>query len=85
MDIHEAEKQCRRFIAEMKDNRPNCDDAGMARGILADLSSRGMPTSKYRRRLTHWCHTEGSLYRRGVEIARKICVAIYGKVLPRED
>ena len=85
MNIREAEKHCHRFIAEMKDNHPNCDDAGMARGVLADLLSRGLPTAKYRRRLTHWCHTEGSLYQRGVLIAREICVAIYGKVLPRED
>jgi hypothetical protein len=59
MDIPEAAEQ---FNAKMKDNRPNCDDAGMARGILAD-----------------------PLYQRGVPIAKAICVAIYGRVLPRED
>jgi hypothetical protein len=38
MDIPEAKKQCGRFIAEMADNRaPKFDDAGMARGLLADL------------------------------------------------
>lgn len=85
MDIPEAKKQCQRFIAEMADNRaPKYDDAGVARGILADLS-RGMPRAKYRRRLTHWCHTHGSLYQRGVPIAKEICIAVYGRILPRED
>ena len=30
----EARRQCELFIAEMADNRPNCDDAGVARKIL---------------------------------------------------
>jgi hypothetical protein len=33
-DIEEAKRQCHLFVSEMKDNRPNCDDAGMARRIL---------------------------------------------------
>jgi hypothetical protein len=28
------------FILEMKDNRPNCHDAGMARRILEELARR---------------------------------------------
>lgn len=84
-DIDEAKRQCHIFIAAMKDNRPNCDDAGMARRILEDLADRGEPRISHRRRLTHWCHTDGSLYQRGVPIAKAICFAIYGRVLPRED
>jgi hypothetical protein len=84
-DIVEAKKKCRSFIAEMTDNRPNCDDGGMARRILDDLETRGEPSAEHRRRLTHWCHTTGTLYQRGVGIAQGICIAIYGRVLPRED
>ena len=84
-DIAEANRQCRRFIGEMKDNRPNCDDAGVARRILEDLASRGQPSAKHRRILTHWCNTRGTLYQRGVPIAQAICLAIYGRILPRED
>jgi len=75
-DLDEAKKQSHLFIAEMKDNRPNCDDAGMARRILEDIARRGEPTAKHRARLTHWCNTDGTLYQRGVTIAQAICVAI---------
>lgn len=84
-DINEAKKQCLAFIAAMKDNRPNCDDAGVARRILEDLANRSEPQARHRRRLTHWCHTDGTLYQRGVRTAQLICIAIYGRVLPREN
>lgn len=84
-DVEEAKRQCGRFIAELENNRPNCDDAGVARRILEDLSQRGEPTRAHRARLTRWCHTHGTVYQRGVPIARLICVALYGEVLPRED
>ena len=84
-DLAEAKRQCHRFITQMKDNRPNCDVAGMARRILEDLAERGEPAAKHRAKLTHWCNTDGTLYQRGVPIARAICLALYGRVLPRED
>lgn len=84
-DIEEAKRRCHLFISEMKDNRPNCDDAGMARRILEDLARWGEPTGRHRARLTWWCHTNGSLYKRGVPIAKEICLALYGSILPRED
>ena len=84
-DIAEARRQCQRFIAAMADNRPNCDDAGVAKLILSDLDRRGEPNGKTRARLTHWCHTKGTVYQKGVPIAQAICLAIYGKILPRED
>ena len=69
----------------MSGNRPNCDDAGIAKRILSDLERRGEPSARNRAILTHWCHTNGSLYQKGVSIARAICLALYGRVLPRED
>ena len=85
VDIAEARRQCELFIAEMSANRPNCDDAGVARKILREIDGNGQPTPRTRARLTHWCHTNGSLYQRGVPIAQAICLAIYGRILPRED
>ena len=85
LDIAEVRRQCQLFIAEMSDNRPNCDDAGVARKILSDLDRHGQVDPKTRARLTRWCHTNGSLYQRGVGIAQAMCVALYGRILPRED
>jgi len=85
LDIAEGRRQCHLFIAEMSGNRPNCDDAGVARKILAGIDRHGQVDSRTRARLTRWCHTNGSLYRRGVPIAQAISMALYGRVLPRED
>jgi hypothetical protein len=70
VNIAEARRQCELFIAEMADNRPNCDDAGVARKILSEVERYGQPTARTRARLTHWCHTNGTLYQRGV-LSRK--------------
>jgi hypothetical protein len=85
VDIEEAKRQCHILISEMADLRSSCDDAGMARRILEDLDRSGQPGSKHRARLTRWCHTTNHLYQRGVPIARAISIALYGRVLPRED
>lgn len=63
---------CIQFISTMSANRSNCNDAGVAQ-------------ARTRRRLTHWCHTDGSFYQAGVPLARAICEALYGRVLPCED
>ena len=84
-NAEEARRQCQQFISEMSDLRRNCDDAGVARRIVEDLDHYGHPRSEHVARLTRWCHTEGSLYQRGVPIVRAICVALYGRVLARED
>jgi hypothetical protein len=83
-DLSKARKECARFIEEMKDNRPNCDDAGVARRILEELDRYGHITPATRYRLLTWCDTTGSLYQRGRPIAREICLALYGKVLGRD-
>jgi hypothetical protein len=85
VNIAEARRQCELFIAEMSANRPHYDDAGVAREILSEIDRYGQLTAQTRSRLTHWCHTNGSLYQRGVPIAKAICVAIHGRILPREE
>lgn len=76
---------CMQFISTMSANRSNCNDAGVAQDVLRDLDERGQLKARTRRRLTHWCHTDGSFYQAGVPLARAICEALYGRVLPRED
>jgi hypothetical protein len=83
-NLAEARKQCRIFIDTMADNRPNCDDAGVARLILAELDQYGNVKPETRYRLLTWCDTKGTLYQRGVPIAQEICRALYGKVLGRD-
>jgi hypothetical protein len=84
-DLSEVKRQCAIFIATMADNRPNCDDAGVARLILEELDRYGniRPTTRYR--LFTWCDTTGSPYQRGVPIAQEICRGLYGRVLGRNS
>jgi hypothetical protein len=84
-DFEQVRRLCGEFISTMSANRSNCNDAGVALDVLRDLDQRGLLTGRTRRRLTHWCHTDGSFYQSGVRLARAICEALYGKVLPRED
>jgi hypothetical protein len=83
-DLRKVRRECERFIEEMRNNRPNCDDAGVARRILEELNQYGEIKPATRYRLLTWCDTTGHLYQRGVPIAREICRALYGKVLGRD-
>ena len=40
-DLTEVRRRCAEFINTMADNRPNCDDAGVARLILEELDTHG--------------------------------------------
>lgn len=84
-DLARARLECEKFIAMMENNRPNCDDAGVARRILEELNQYGdiKPATRYR--LSTWCDTKGTLYQRGVPIAQEICRALYGRVLRRDS
>jgi len=84
-DIIEARRQCHRFIHTLSGNRPNCDDAGIAKRMLRDLDQAGEPSLRNRRILTRWCHTKGNVYQRGVPIAQAICLALYGRILTPEN
>jgi hypothetical protein len=69
----------------MTHNRLGFDDAGIAREILSDLNQYGHIMPKHKRRLSHWCHTNGNPFKRGIELAQQISVALYDRVIPRED
>jgi hypothetical protein len=84
-DLAEARRQCSIFIDTMAENRPNCDDAGVARRILEELERYGKIKPTTRDRLLRWCDTKGSLYQRGVPIAQKICRGLYGEVFGRDS
>jgi hypothetical protein len=81
----EARELCSLFIKEMADNRKGYDDAGIARQILSDLDTIGHMRSATKRRLSHWCHTEGNPFKRGMPLAQRISMALEDRVIPRED
>ncbi|MEW5979983.1 MAG: DUF3553 domain-containing protein [Acidobacteriota bacterium] len=85
LDLVRVRSACELFIAVMADNRPNSDDAGMARRVLEEMETRGRLTSTTLRRLVQWCHTDGSVYRRGVDIAHEICRSIFGRVITKDE
>ena len=76
---------CRAFYALMKDNRPNSDDGRMALNVLKDINKRGNLTRRVQMQLFAWCHTEGTVYRVGVDLARQICRELYGRVPTRDE
>jgi hypothetical protein len=61
------------------------DDAGIARRILEDLASYGKATPRNRRRLSFWCHTNGTVFQRGIPFARDISLALYDRIISREN
>jgi hypothetical protein len=61
------------------------DDAGVARRILEDLASFGEATPNHKRRLSRWCHTNGSVFQRGIPLAHEISIALYDRIIARED
>jgi hypothetical protein len=79
------ERLCTEFHELMKDNRPNSDDGGMGLNVLQDLKERGYLTKRVQKQLLAWCHTEGSVYQAGVDLARQICRQIYGRVPTRGE
>jgi hypothetical protein len=84
-NLSEARELCNRFIKEMADNRKGYDDAGIARQIMADLDTLGYMTPATKRRLSHWCHTEGNPFKRGMPVGQRISMALEGRIIPRED
>ena len=85
LSLDKLETLCLRFHEEMKDNRPNSDDGKMALNVLRDIESMGELTQTTKQQLLAWCHTEGTLYRRGVNLAQNICQELYGRIPTREE
>jgi hypothetical protein len=83
-NIRHARELCNEFIREMAENRRGYDDAGVARQILSDLGTFGRVTPAYERRLSHWCHTNGNPFKRGIPLAQEISIALYDRIIPRQ-
>jgi hypothetical protein len=83
-NIPQAKQLCDVFIREMADNRNGHDDAGIARRILSDLDRYGRVMPANENRLSRWCHT-GRLFKRGMPIAQRISIALYDRIIPREN
>ena len=85
IDFETLKSWCLRFAEELKYNRKSTNDGKMAIQVLEDVKRRGQPTEKTKNRLLVWCYTEGNQYQGGVELARAICIATYGRLLPDPD
>src|ERR1039458_1004948 len=85
IDLERLEILCNRFHADQEHNRRGFDDGNMATLVLADVKRRGLPTEAHKKRLLDWCYTDGNPFQSGVSLAREICTAIYGRVLPDPD
>jgi hypothetical protein len=84
-DQVKVRKLCERFVLEMRDNRSNVNDGGMAEEVLKDLDSRSSLRKSTVRRLAAWCTTEGTVFQRGVSIAQDISLELFGRVILRDD
>jgi hypothetical protein len=85
VSFERLETLCSQFHDEMKDNRLNSDDGKMALNVLRNMRATGELTQRTRKQLLAWCHTDGPLYRRGVELAQKICRELYGRIPTRHE
>jgi hypothetical protein len=84
VDIQKLETLCKQFFEEMKDNRKSSNDGSMGLKVLREMGERGDLSDATRKQLLAWCHTEGSVYQRGVGLAQQICQEVYGRVPPRD-
>ena len=85
IDSEKLDSLCLRFAEELKYNRKSTNDGKMAIQVLEDVKRKGQLRGKTEKRLLAWCYTEGNQYQGGVELARAICIATYGRLLPDPD
>jgi hypothetical protein len=85
LNVEKITMLCREFHGEMTDNRPNTDDGGMGIEIIRDFEDEGKLSKRTAERLFAWCHTDRPVYLRGVDLAKRICVEIYGRVPTRDE
>jgi hypothetical protein len=84
-NLEKIKKLCREFHGEMTDNRSNTDDGGMGLEVIRDFEQQGKLSKPTAERLFAWCHTDRPVYLRGVDLAKRICVEIYGRVPTRDE
>lgn len=85
VDMTKLRSACELFISVMEDNRKKYDDAGIARLILHEMETRRRLTLTTIRRLVQWCHTDGSVFQRGVDIAQDISRIVFGRVISKDE
>jgi Protein of unknown function (DUF3553) len=85
MAVQTIERLCREFHEEMKDNRSHTDDGRLGLRVIEDLRTRGQLSKGTLGQLLDWCETTGPVYQRGVDIARRICREIYGRLLSQDE
>ena len=84
LDIGRVRALCDQFISQMENRRSNRDDAGVARLVILELEAYGRLTKDTYKRLARWCHS-GSSYTEGIDPARRISEAIYGRIVSESD
>lgn len=85
INMERIQAACDSFYAVMKDNRSNCNDGSLAINVMRDLHDRRSLSPATLRQLSSWCHTNGSVYQRGVDLAQDISLAIFGRVVTKLD
>ena len=85
IDLERLENLCLKFSATLKPNRKIYNDGGIALLVLEDVKRTGVPSEQHKKRLLDWCYTNGPVFQKGVGLAREICIAIYGELLPDPD
>lgn len=85
IDLERVKRLCELFIQDLKDNRSHYNDSSLAENIAKDLQRFGRPSRSTARQLAAWCTTNGSVFQKGVPIAQDLSMAIYGRVLRRQD
>jgi hypothetical protein len=81
VDLEKVRALCEQFIVEMKDNRRGVNDAGVAEVILQDLAERNTLRRSTIKRLSAWCHTNGSVFQSGASIAQETSMALFGRII----
>lgn len=84
-NITRAIEQCERLIKEIGENHNGYDDVGVARLIVQDLKEHGAVMPARKRILSHWCHAGGNPFKHGMPIAQEISMALYDRIIPREE
>jgi superfamily I DNA/RNA helicase len=84
LNIAKVKELCDQFYSEMKDNRRSTNDGKLALNVMRDLNQRRKLTLATRKQLAAWCHTNGTVFQRGVSIAQNISIAIFGRIIDLE-
>ena len=85
IDIELVRRLCKEFTELMEHNRKTFNDGGMAQMVIDEIERRGELSPRTEKRLLAWCYTDGAVFQDGVPLARRICEAIYGYLLPDPD